>query len=266
MSQHMGAKKRQAVLPRWIRQIKAVGEESHSHGAAQGPGHKSSKTCAKPEAAVNSRQKTAPKQAAAGNKSILSFYKKRDHMESASAGETEQVTQDGRVEQQSRPAEKDCQTAQCAENAVQANCEADKQQNDTGSIKQPTRKRTKLIEDEQLQTARCWSMPVLTHNLMGTTTMLQETELNATELEPDVMVFTETKFTDETKKLLDAPLAQYKLYHSCKSYMKPSGRRHQVERSRAGSAGLTTAVKNTFLMQASVTPVRIDDTAAKGPL
>ena len=59
-------------------------------------------------------------------------------------------------------------------------------------------------------------MTILTHNLMGTTTMLQETELNATELKPDVMVFTETEFTSENKKLLDAPLAQYKLYHSCK--------------------------------------------------
>ena len=46
--------------------------------------------------------------------------------------------------------------------------------------------------------------------------------------------------------------------------MNPPGTRHQLERSRAGSAGVTKAVKNTFLTQASVTPVRIDDTAAKG--
>ena len=64
-------------------------------------------------------------------------------MESASAGENEQVTQAGRVEQHSRPAEKDCQTAQYAENAVQANCEADKQQNDTGSMKLPAKKKDK---------------------------------------------------------------------------------------------------------------------------
>ena len=94
--------------------------------------------------------------------------------------------------------------------------------------------------------------------------MLQETELNATKLKPDVMVFTETNFLDENKKLLGAPLAQYKMYHSCKPYMNPSGRRHQVERSRAGSAGVTIAVKNMFLMLPSVTPVRIEEPAAKG--
>lgn len=49
----------------------AAGEQSHSHGAAQGPGHMSTRTCAKPEAAVNSKKKAAPKKAAAGNKSIL---------------------------------------------------------------------------------------------------------------------------------------------------------------------------------------------------
>ena len=150
----------------------AAREQSHSHGAAQGPSHMSTKTCGMPEATVNRKKKAAPKKAAAGNRSILSFYKKRAHMEPASAWENEQVTQAGRVEQKSRPAEQDCQTAHQVENAVQANCEADKQQNDTGSMKQPTRKRTRLAKDEQPQTARCWSMTVLTHNLMGTTTML----------------------------------------------------------------------------------------------
>ena len=46
--------------------------------------------------------------------------------------------------------------------------------------------------------------------------------------------------------------------------MKSSGRRHQVERSRTGSAGVTTAVKNIFLKQASVIPVKVYNTAAKG--
>ena len=159
-----------------------AGGESHSHGEAQGPGHKSTRTCAKPETAVNSRKKTAPYKAAAGNKSILSFYKTVDMESACDTGEIEQLTQDGRVEQQSRPAEKDCQTPQCAEIAVQTNCEANKRQNDTGSMKKPARNRTKLIKDEQTQTARCWSMTVLTHNLMGTMTMLHKTKLNATEL------------------------------------------------------------------------------------
>lgn len=51
--------------------------------------------------------------------------------------------------------------------------------------------------------------------------------------------------------------------HSCKSYVKQSGRRRQTERGRAVSAGVTIAGKNTFLTQASVTPVKFNDTAAK---
>lgn len=61
-------------------------------------------------------------------------------------------------------------------------------------------KRTSLTKAEQPQTARCCNINVLTQNLMGTATKIQETELNATELEHDVMVFTETNFKEDSKR------------------------------------------------------------------
>lgn len=229
--------------------------------------HQNVNICAKPKAASKSKLATAHQKAAAGNKSIFSFFKKRDCLEAALPEEnqgTEPMAKDDSTDLPSKTVERKCQTTKDTEKAVRAVCDANKQQHDMASTKQLARKRTKVTKGELLQSARCWSMTVLTHKLMGTTTMLQETELSATELEPDVMVFTETKFTEDNKKLLDAPLKQYKLYHSCKSYIKLPGRRHQAERHRAGSAGVTIAVKTTFLTQASVTSVRIDGTAAKG--
>ena len=52
---------------------------------------------------------------------------------------------------------------------------------------------------------------------MGMTTGLEETALTAAEHTPDVMVYTETKVTNESKNQLDKHLPSYELYHSCKA-------------------------------------------------
>ena len=115
---------------------------------------------------------------------------------------------------------------------------------------------------EQQQGAQYKDFTVLTHNLMGMTTVLEDTALTVSEHTPDVMVYTETKLTEESRNQLDKHLMTYKLYHSCKATNRTS--KSGKERSRAGSAGVTIAVHTDLLTQHSVSLIRIQNPIAKG--
>ena len=91
---------------------------------------------------------------------------------------------------------------------------------------------SKRPRTEHQQNAQCKEFAVLTHNLMGMTTVLEETALTADEHAPDVMVYTETKLTDESRNQLDKCLPKYKLYHSCKASLTNRTSKSGKERSR----------------------------------
>lgn len=108
----------------------------------------------------------------------------------------------------------------------------------------PTRK----VAKTNGQKNQCTTLTVLTHNLMGTTTMLEETALTATKYTPDVMINTETKLTDKSNKdTLKSYLHNYQMYHSCKASPRAREKQNERERSRAGSAGVNLAVHEKFL-------------------
>lgn len=121
----------------------------------------------------------------------------------------------------------------------------------------------KRAKSTKQQSAQCADFTVLTHNLMGITTVLEETAQIASEHMPDVMVYTETKLTAERRNQLDKQLTQYQLYHSCKAGMAKTSKSGK-ERSRAGSAGVTIAIHTKFITQNSVSLIRINNPIAKG--
>ena len=142
--------------------------------------------------------------------------------------------------------------------------EADLQQRAATETQQYASTACKRPRTERQQSAQYRDFTILTHNLMGMTTVLEETALTAAEHTPDVMVYTETKVTNENKNQLDKHLANYGLYHSCKASLKNNKCKSGKEKSRAGSAGVTIAVHTDLLTQNSVSLIRIQNPIAKG--
>ena len=77
----------------------------------------------------------------------------------------------------------------------------------------------KRAQTEQQQSAQYKDFKLLTHSLMGVTTVLEETPLTVKERAPDVTVYTETKLTDESRNQLDNDLPNYKLYPQLQSQL-----------------------------------------------
>ena len=61
------------------------------------------------------------------------------------------------------------------------------------------KKQYKTEHQANLQTARCKALTILTHNLIGTTTMLPEVAMTAANKHIDIRVFTETKLTESSQ-------------------------------------------------------------------
>ena len=93
---------------------------------------------------------------------------------------------------------------------------AREEQADTPNAHQTKQHKTQHQAD--LQTARCSALTVLTHNIMGTTTMLPEVAMTTGNKHVDIRVFSETKLTENSqcKKQLEECLPDHKMYHSCK--------------------------------------------------
>ena len=100
---------------------------------------------------------------------------------------------------------------------------------------------------------------VMTWNVMGTTTVLDELQNLAQKHKPCIMVLTETKLTEleQDRKMLNTCLPDYKVYHS-----RVKG--HKTGKRRTGSAGVTIAVHASLTTQNSVQLIHLDHPAAKG--
>ena len=137
-------------------------------------------------------------------------------------------------------------------------------QADTLNTSQNKQYKTECHAD--LQTARCNALTILTHNMMGTTTMLSEVAMTAGNKNIDIRVFTETIQTESSqyKKGLEECLPEYKMYHSCNNRKDKTGRKRKQPADREGAAGVTIALHKSLLTQSTVNPVRMKDPAAKG--
>ena len=104
----------------------------------------------------------------------------------------------------------------------------------------------------------CEDMTVMTWNVMGTTTILNELRELAEVHTPWIIVLTEHKLTEQAqhRKLLDPYLPGYKLYHS-----RVKGR--DTKDLRSGSGGVTVAVHASLTTQNSVEIVDHNNPAAK---
>ena len=100
---------------------------------------------------------------------------------------------------------------------------------------------------------KCEEVRVMTWNVMGITTVLDELQNLAQKHKPCIMVLTLTKLTEleQDRKMLNTCLPDYKLYHS-----RVKG--HKTGKQRTGSAGVTIAVHT------SVQLIHLDHPAAKG--
>ena len=123
----------------------------------------------------------------------------------------------------------------------------------------PQRLTVKRKKADGIFSDRYEELLLLTLNLMGTTTVLDELQTLAQEHKPCIMVLTETKLTEleQDRKLLSTCLPDYKLYHS-----RVKG--HKTGRQRTGSAGVTIAVHASLTTQNSVQLINLDHPAAKG--
>lgn len=158
------------------------------------------------------------------------------------------------------------------ENALQ-NDEQSRKRTDREATHDETHERTLLpcVKQQKGQppaehTARCNTITVLTHNIMGTTTMVQEAAMTAADKAVDIRVFTETKLTEGSpyQRELEVCMPEYKFYHSCKTIKDNAGKKHKRQENRDGAAGVTIAVHSDLLTQNTVSPIRIDDPIAKG--
>ena len=106
---------------------------------------------------------------------------------------------------------------------------------------------------------RCEELRLMTWNVMGTTTVLDELQTLAKEHRPCVMVLTETKLTEleQDRKMLRTWLPDYKLYHS-----RVKG--HRTGKQRTGSAGVTITMHTSLTTQNSVQHINLDHPTAKG--
>ena len=106
---------------------------------------------------------------------------------------------------------------------------------------------------------KCEEVRVMTWNVMGTTTVLDELQNLGQKHKPCIMVLTETKLTqlEQDRKMLNTCLPDYKLYHS-----RVKG--HKTGKQRTGSAGVTIAVHTSLTTQNSVQLIHLDHPAAKG--
>ena len=126
----------------------------------------------------------------------------------------------------------------------------------TGHNVTPSHCKQQRTQPQTEQTARCDKITVLTHNIMGTTTMIQEVAMTAADRPVDIRIFTETKLTDESscQRELEACMPLYKFYHTCKTSKDSAGRKHKRQKNREGAAGVTIAVHNSLLTQNTVNP------------
>ena len=126
----------------------------------------------------------------------------------------------------------------------------------TTSIQGATEKRQKA---EGIFCDRYEELRLMTWNVMGTRTVLDELQTLAQEHKPCVMVLTKTKLTEleQDRKMLSTCLRDYKLYHS-----RVKG--HKTGKQRTSSAGITIAVHTSLTTQHLVQLINLDHPAAKG--
>ena len=150
----------------------------------------------------------------------------------------------------------------CAQKIKRKSCEPESHQAQSSRNQQATpaqnlagkRQKAKGTFSDKREEVR-----VMTWNIMGTTTVLDELQNLAQKHKPCIMVLTETKLTEleQDRKMLNTCLPDCKLYHS-----KVKG--HKTGRQWTGSAGVTIAVHASLTMQNSVQLIHLDHPVAKG--
>ena len=112
---------------------------------------------------------------------------------------------------------------------------------------------------EGIFSGRYEELRLMTWNVMGTTTILDELQALALESKPCIIILTETKLTEleQDRRMLNTCLPDYKLYHSRLKGQKTG-------KLRTGSAGVTIAVHTSLTTQNSVQLINLDHPAAKG--
>ncbi len=123
--------------------------------------------------------------------------------------------------------------------------------------KKPTGKEMKKKKTAGVYTPYCDHMTILTWNMMGSATILDELREIADQKKPWVIVMTETTLTDikQDRLFFEPYLPEYKLYHSCGE--GNSGH------CRPGSGGVTVAVHNSLTTQISTETISHNHPAAK---